>query len=100
MERLGAGTFGEVWRGTWKATTAVAVKTLKEGTMSPEEFLAEANIMKEMRHEKLVNLYGICSDRVRGLCKRYFNRKNSKGTFTYCSVTGLLLVLSYKYILM
>ncbi|KAJ8033413.1 Tyrosine-protein kinase Fyn [Holothuria leucospilota] len=63
VERLGAGTFGEVWKGTWKSTTAVAVKTLKEGTMSPEEFLAEANIMKEMRHEKLVNLYGICSDR-------------------------------------
>lgn len=62
LERLGAGTFGEVWRGTWKSNTAVAIKTLKEGTMSPEEFLAEANIMKELRHEKLVTLYGICSD--------------------------------------
>lgn len=64
LERLGAGTFGEVWRGTWKSNTAVAIKTLKEGTMSPEEFLAEANIMKELRHEKLVTLYGICSDMV------------------------------------
>ena len=48
----------------WNGSTSVAVKTLKEGTMSPEAFLAEANIMKEMRHPKLVNLYGICSEKV------------------------------------
>ena len=48
----------------WNGSVPVAVKILKEGTMSPEAFLAEANIMKEMRHPKLVNLYGICSERV------------------------------------
>ena len=35
----------------------MAIKTLKPGTMSPEAFLAEAKIMKMLRHEKLVNLY-------------------------------------------
>ena len=48
----------------WQGQTAVAVKTLKEGTMSKDAFLGEAEIMKELRHEKLVNLYGICSDMV------------------------------------
>ncbi|XP_071964842.1 proto-oncogene tyrosine-protein kinase Src-like [Antedon mediterranea] len=61
-QKLGAGQFGEVWKGYWKGTTPCAIKTLRAGTMSPEAFLAEANIMKEMRHEKLVRLYAVCSD--------------------------------------
>ncbi|XP_065176206.1 tyrosine-protein kinase SRK2-like [Sycon ciliatum] len=59
--RLGAGQFGEVWAGLWNKTTKVAVKTLKAGTMSPEAFLEEAQIMKTLRHEKLVQLYAVCS---------------------------------------
>lgn len=58
---LGAGQFGEVWRGTWNGTTPVAIKTLKEGTMKPEAFLAEANIMKKMIHAKLVQLFAVCT---------------------------------------
>jgi len=49
--------------GLWNGTTEVAIKTLKPGTMSPEAFLAEAKIMKELRHEKLVNLYAVVSKR-------------------------------------
>lgn len=37
----------------------MAVKTLKTGTMSPEAFLAEANVMKTLRHERLVRLYAL-----------------------------------------
>ncbi|XP_064625819.1 proto-oncogene tyrosine-protein kinase Yrk-like isoform X1 [Lineus longissimus] len=59
--KLGAGQFGEVWRGKWNATTDVAVKMLKIGTMSPEAFLEEAHIMKKCRHDKLVQLYAVCS---------------------------------------
>lgn len=59
--RLGAGQFGEVWAGMWNKTTKVAIKTLKPGTMSPEAFLEEAQIMKTLRHEKLVQLYAVCS---------------------------------------
>ncbi|ETE71238.1 Proto-oncogene tyrosine-protein kinase Yrk, partial [Ophiophagus hannah] len=43
--------------GTWNGTTKVAVKTLKPGTMSPEAFLEEAQIMKRLRHDKLVQLW-------------------------------------------
>ncbi|XP_071491802.1 tyrosine-protein kinase STK-like [Diadema antillarum] len=60
--KLGQGQFGSVWKGIYDGKVEVAVKTLRPGTMSPEAFLAEANVMKELRHEKLVNLYGICSD--------------------------------------
>ncbi|XP_067936259.1 proto-oncogene tyrosine-protein kinase Yrk-like [Watersipora subatra] len=60
-DRLGAGQFGEVWKGTWNNSTDVAVKTLKPGTMSPQAFLTEAAIMKTCRHNKLVQLYAVCS---------------------------------------
>ena len=42
----------------------VAVKTLKEGAMDPTAFLQEANIMKKLRHPKLVALLAICSEGV------------------------------------
>ena len=41
--------------GTWNGVTQVAIKTLKPGTMSPEAFLQEAQIMKKLRHDKLVD---------------------------------------------
>ncbi|KAJ3606661.1 hypothetical protein NHX12_026180, partial [Muraenolepis orangiensis] len=52
--KLGAGCFADVWY--------VAVKTLKPGTMSPESFLEEAQIMKKLRHDKLVQLYAVVSE--------------------------------------
>ncbi|XP_063810760.1 tyrosine-protein kinase Fgr isoform X2 [Pseudophryne corroboree] len=61
-KKLGQGCFGDVWKGTWSGTTTVAVKTLKPGTMSPEAFLEEAEIMKKLRHDKLVQLYAVVSE--------------------------------------
>ena len=40
----------------------MAIKTLKPGTMSPEAFLMEAQVMKKLRHEKLVQLYAVVSE--------------------------------------
>lgn len=48
--------------GMWNGSTKVAVKTLKPGTMSPKAFLAEAQIMKMLRHDKLVQLYAVVSE--------------------------------------
>lgn len=39
--------------------TKVAVKTMKPGSMSVEAFLAEANLMKTLQHDKLVKLYAV-----------------------------------------
>ncbi|TNN07763.1 Tyrosine-protein kinase Fyn isoform 1 [Schistosoma japonicum] len=59
IELLGAGQFGEVWKGKWNETIEVAVKTLKQGTMTKEEFLKEARIMKQLHHPRLVRLYAV-----------------------------------------
>ncbi|XP_053201988.1 tyrosine-protein kinase Fyn-like [Panonychus citri] len=61
IRELGGGNFGKVYYGLYKGHTEVAIKTLKSGTMSPQAFLEEAAIMRKCRHEKLVPLYGVCS---------------------------------------
>ena len=61
VRRLGRGNFGEVYYGKWRGNTEVAVKTLREGTMSTQAFLQEAAIMKKLRHKQLVALYAVCS---------------------------------------
>ncbi|XP_059212150.1 tyrosine-protein kinase Blk [Centropristis striata] len=59
VKKLGAGQFGEVWMGYYKNNQKVAIKTLKEGTMEPEAFLQEANLMKQLQHERLVRLHAV-----------------------------------------
>lgn len=61
LRKLGRGNFGEVYYGKWRNNIEVAVKTLREGTMSTEAFLQEAAIMKKFRHNRLVALYAVCS---------------------------------------
>ena len=61
VKKLGAGQFGEVWEGLWNNTTPVAIKTLKPGTMSAQAFLEEAQLMKRLRHPKLIQLYAVCT---------------------------------------
>lgn len=45
--------------GFYKNTKKVAIKTLKEGTMEPAAFLEEANLMKQLQHERLVRLHAV-----------------------------------------
>lgn len=61
QQLLGEGTYGQVWQGVWNKCTPVAIKTLKQGTMPPGEFLKEAAIMKRLHHPRLVALYAVCS---------------------------------------
>ncbi|XP_014429168.1 tyrosine-protein kinase FRK [Pelodiscus sinensis] len=61
LKKLGSGQFGEVWEGLWNNTTPVAIKTLKPGSMDPKDFLREAQIMKNLRHAKLIQLYAVCT---------------------------------------
>jgi len=61
IRKLGHGQFGEVWEGLWNNTTPVAIKTLKTGTMDAKDFLTEAQIMKKLRHPKLIQLYAVCT---------------------------------------
>ncbi|XP_034433051.1 tyrosine-protein kinase Lck [Hippoglossus hippoglossus] len=59
LRRLGAGQFGEVWMGEYNNDREVAIKKLKMGTMSVEAFLAEANMMKNLQHPRLVRLFAV-----------------------------------------
>lgn len=61
VRELGGGNFGKVYYGTFRGQVEVAIKMLKPGTMSPQAFLEEAAIMRKCRHEKLVPLFGVCS---------------------------------------
>lgn len=39
----------------------VLTETLFPGTMDPEDFLREAQMMKRLRHAKLIQLYAVCT---------------------------------------
>ena len=59
--KLGDGKFSEAWEGVWNDATPVAVEMLKPDTMTVFNFLAEAQIMKKLQHNKLIKLYGVCT---------------------------------------
>lgn len=41
--------------------TCVSCSLPSPGTMDPKDFLAEAQIMKKLRHNKLIQLYAVCT---------------------------------------
>lgn len=45
LEELGSGQFGVVRRGKWRGSIDVAVKMMKVGTMSEDDFIEEAKVM-------------------------------------------------------
>merc|ERR1719350_1339762 len=65
---LGSGAFGEVFEGSVKddgsATTKIAVKTLRKGATESEkiEFLNEAKLMWNFKHDHILSLVAICLD--------------------------------------
>ncbi|TKS72151.1 Tyrosine-protein kinase BTK [Collichthys lucidus] len=61
IKELGTGQFGVVKYGKWQGQHDVAIKMIKEGSMSEDDFIEEAKIMMKLRHENLVQLYGVCT---------------------------------------
>jgi len=60
--KLGGGQYGDVYEAYWlRHERTVAVKTLKEEAMALPDFLAEATIMKDLHHQSLVQLLGVCT---------------------------------------
>lgn len=45
LKELGTGQFGVVKHGKWKGQYDVAVKMIKEGSMSEDAFIDEAKVM-------------------------------------------------------
>uniref|UniRef100_A0A8C0I7Z5 Tyrosine-protein kinase n=1 Tax=Bubo bubo TaxID=30461 RepID=A0A8C0I7Z5_BUBBB len=61
LKELGTGQFGVVKYGKWRGQYNVAIKMIREGSMSEDEFINEAKVMMNLSHEKLVQLYGVCT---------------------------------------
>ncbi|XP_069007955.1 tyrosine-protein kinase Lck [Embiotoca jacksoni] len=74
--RLGAGQFGEVWMGIYNNDRRVAIKNLKTGTMSVEAFLAEANMMKNLQHPRLVRLFAVVTEEPIYIVTEYMENGN------------------------
>ncbi|XP_044258516.1 proto-oncogene tyrosine-protein kinase ROS isoform X1 [Tribolium madens] len=70
MKFLGSGAFGEVFEGKARGIpnssgdTKVAVKTLRKCASDQEkaEFLQEAQLMSNFKHEHILQLLGVCLD--------------------------------------
>ncbi|XP_026481712.1 tyrosine-protein kinase Src64B-like [Ctenocephalides felis] len=61
-QQISSGNFGVVYRAVWKNKTTVAVKKLKQDDVeSLEEFKKEAEIMKAIKHDCILALFGIAS---------------------------------------
>lgn len=58
--------------------------------MSPEAFLQEAQVMKKLRHEKLVQLYAVVSEEPIYIVTEYM----SQGNITLKKKTAKLLLLN------
>ncbi|KAG0603070.1 hypothetical protein M758_10G064000 [Ceratodon purpureus] len=65
QSKLGEGGFGSVYRGVLPKTGAlVAVKKVSNDSRQGErEFLAEVQIISQLRHRNIVELVGFCRDR-------------------------------------
>ncbi|GFT84439.1 proto-oncogene tyrosine-protein kinase ROS [Nephila pilipes] len=65
---LGSGAFGEVFEGIAiteaSISLKVAIKTLKKGATEheKEEFLKEAKLMSNFKHDHILQLLGVCFD--------------------------------------
>ncbi|KAK9684232.1 hypothetical protein RND81_10G195500 [Saponaria officinalis] len=71
-KELGAGGFGMVYHGILKDGREVAVKRLYENNNKrAEQFLNEVEILANLRHKNLVNLYGCTSRQSRELLLVY-----------------------------
>jgi serine/threonine protein kinase len=61
-ERLGAGSFGSVFRGVLLNTTIVAVKKLEGFHQGDKQFRAEVSTIGSIHHINLIRLLGFCSE--------------------------------------
>ncbi|WVZ67882.1 hypothetical protein U9M48_016900 [Paspalum notatum var. saurae] len=66
-ERLGAGSFGTVFKGVGSETTTVAVKKLEGFHQGEKQFRAEVSTIGNIHHMNLIRLLGFCSEGVKRL---------------------------------
>jgi len=59
VKNVGAGKIGVTWQGVWNGITPVAVKILKPNLPGMSQFLEEVQLIKQLKHPNLVQLYAI-----------------------------------------
>ncbi|XP_074865574.1 tyrosine-protein kinase ITK/TSK isoform X2 [Carettochelys insculpta] len=97
VQEIGSGQFGVVHLGYWLEQTKVAIKTIREGAMSEEDFIEEAQVMMKLSHPKLVQLYGVCMEQApiclvfefmeHGCLSDYL--RNQRGSFSKETLLGM-----------
>jgi len=58
IQRLGAGSFGEVWKARGPGGVPVALKFIRLGDHSSSVELRSLEVMKEIRHPNLIGIFG------------------------------------------
>ncbi|KAJ6960792.1 serine/threonine-protein kinase [Populus alba x Populus x berolinensis] len=59
---IGSGDYSVAYRGVLLDTTRVAVKRLLSNSCQAEDFIAEAEMIRHVRHKNLVKLLGYCME--------------------------------------
>ncbi|KAF3777329.1 G-type lectin S-receptor-like serine/threonine-protein kinase [Nymphaea thermarum] len=82
-ETLGAGGFGQVYRGTLGNRTIVAVKRLEGIEQGEKQFRMEVAAISSTHHLNLVRLIGFCSEGRHRLLVYEFMRNGSLDSFIF-----------------
>eukprot|EP01094_Clydonella_sp_ATCC50884_P018705 TRINITY_DN3506_c0_g1_i3.p1 TRINITY_DN3506_c0_g1~~TRINITY_DN3506_c0_g1_i3.p1 ORF type:complete len:405 (+),score=58.43 TRINITY_DN3506_c0_g1_i3:460-1674(+) len=76
LKRVGAGGFGDVWKGTWNGSV-VAVKKMHQLATEESllEFSREASLLSVLRHPNIITFYGAaCNEESLFLVTEYAER--------------------------
>lgn len=65
--------------------------------MSPEAFLQEAQVMKKLRHEKLVQLYAVVSEEPIYIVTEYMSQGNIGCNYDWVSELNTLWLFTYSW---
>lgn len=74
----------------------MAIKTLKEGTMEPAAFLEEANLMKQLQHERLVRLHAVVTKEPILIVTEFM--VNGEETNIILNIIFVLMYYFYNYV--
>jgi len=92
-EKLGAGSFGSVFKGILPDTTIVAVKKLEGLRQGEKQFRTEVGTIGNIHHINLIRLFGFCSEGAKRLLVYEFMPNGSLDKHLF---GGSSLLLSWR----